>query len=91
METGLAMELLDYERIRPAREAMGLSIAEAARRAGMKHRQAWYEVEAGKQTNVTLERLAQVAAVIGLRPRDLVKDVTKGELRAWLAERERTG
>lgn len=64
--------LLDHQKIRRVRTRLKLSQAAAAERAGMGSRQAWSSVESGRE-NISLERLARIAAVLCVRPKDLLK------------------
>lgn len=64
---------LNVERIRTLREKKKLTQEQAAELAGMKGRQAWYNVESGREKNLTLERLEKVAAVLGCKAQDLIQ------------------
>ena len=66
-------ELLDTEKIRTLREAMGLTQEKAAVKAGFKGRAAWSNFESGRQTAITLGTLAKLALVLEVEARDLLK------------------
>lgn len=67
--------VLDTDKMRELREKLGLSMEEAARRAGFASRQRWYEIEAGRgsRTNVKIETLNRIAAALGVKAKDLLK------------------
>jgi len=64
---------LDTDKIRAIRENLKLSQAEAARRAGMKNRQAWHLIESGLRTNIELDTLERLAKALQVKPADLLK------------------
>jgi transcriptional regulator with XRE-family HTH domain len=64
---------LDRQKIKALREKLGLSQAEAARRAGLSGRQTWWHIEIGKINNPTLDTIERVAAALGVKARDLLK------------------
>jgi len=78
---------------RPARERLGLTQADVARRLGM-HRQQYQAYESGK-VEPTLQRAAEIAAVLGVTIDELAgRDSTQptesapavsGALHGWLA------
>lgn len=63
---------LNVERIRELREKRKLTQQQAAELAGMGSKQAWSNFENGRD-NPTLDRLAKVAEVLGVKPRELIK------------------
>jgi DNA-binding XRE family transcriptional regulator len=65
--------MLDIEKLRKLREKAGLSQEDAAKRAGLNSRQAWYNIESGLQANVTMTTLDSLAKALGVKARDLVK------------------
>lgn len=67
------MDILDRKKVKATREALGLTAAQAAKRAGFKFRQHWHNIEAGRVGSVTLDTLAAVARALGLKPKDLLK------------------
>jgi transcriptional regulator with XRE-family HTH domain len=64
--------VLDLQKIRQLRDALGLTQDQAARRAGMNSRQAWNNIESGRQSP-TLSTLARIAKALKVRPRELLK------------------
>jgi transcriptional regulator with XRE-family HTH domain len=64
--------MLNTAKIRALREKRGLTQAAAATAAGFKGRQAWWNIEAGRQGAITLATLQKVARVLGVRPKDLL-------------------
>lgn len=63
---------LDVAKIKQLREARGWTMEEAAKRAGFKSRQAWYNIEAGRQSP-SLATLDRIAKALGVRPGELLK------------------
>lgn len=63
---------IDPAKLTAAREAAGLSPAEAARRAGMP-RQNWHRIESGERPNPTLETVEAVAKAVGVGIERLLK------------------
>jgi transcriptional regulator with XRE-family HTH domain len=64
---------LDLEKVKRLRDAKGLSMAEAANRAGLKSRYSWWIIESGKSANVTLSTLDGIAKALGVNPKSLLK------------------
>lgn len=64
---------IDVDKIKRLRESLDLTMDEAARRAKLKHRQTWYQIETGRRTNLTLTVLENVAAALGVKAKDLLK------------------
>jgi transcriptional regulator with XRE-family HTH domain len=64
---------IDTDKIRQLRDKLGLTMEEAAKRAGLPGRQRWYHIESGKLKNVTITTLENVAAALGVKARDLLK------------------
>ena len=64
---------LNLEKIRELREKKGWSYADAAKAAGMNHRQYWYAIETGDRHNVTVEMLEKIAKALGVGAGDLLK------------------
>ena len=64
---------LDVDKIRQLRLGKGLSIAEAARRAGMNSRQHWHAVETGVNVDVRLSLLESIARALDVDPGDLLR------------------
>jgi len=46
---------------------------EAAKRGGLKSRQAWYNIESGLQPNVTMSTLDNLAKALGVKAKELEK------------------
>ncbi|MGE5610000.1 MAG: helix-turn-helix transcriptional regulator [Bacillota bacterium] len=65
--------MLDTEKMRQLREKLGLTQEDAAKRAGLDTRQAWNNIESGRQTNVTIEKLERIAAALDVKAKDLLK------------------
>ncbi len=63
---------IDTDKIRRLRESLGLTQAEAARRAGIPF-QNWNDVEHGRRPNLTVATLERIAAALGVKARDLLK------------------
>jgi transcriptional regulator with XRE-family HTH domain len=63
---------LNTEKIRQLREKLDLSQLEAAKRAGLKSRQHWYNIESGMRPNITIEQLEGIAKALGVKPADLL-------------------
>lgn len=73
------MGLLNTSRMRELRESLDLSQEEAARRAGVKGRARWSNIESGKRDNITLKMLERIAAALECEPADLlVRPRTRG-------------
>jgi transcriptional regulator with XRE-family HTH domain len=66
-----AMLRFDSQAMRRLREEKGLSQTEAARAAGM-NASRWNDIECGGRTNVTIETLGKIAAVLACEPSDLL-------------------
>lgn len=64
---------LDFEKIRVLRTKKGLTLQQAAVAAGMKTKQAWNKIEAGRQMNLGIETLERVAIALGVKAKDLLK------------------
>ena len=64
---------LDTEKIRSLREAAGLTMQQAADKAGFKSRQHWHAAESGDIGNITLDTLRRIAVALGVKARDLLK------------------
>ena len=66
--------MLDLDYIRSRREALGLSLADAAKLAGWgKNRGHWFDIESGRKPNPTLKTLVQMAAALKCKPGKLIK------------------
>ena len=64
---------IDIEKIKRLREKVGLTMGQAATKAGFASRQQWYQVESGRRENMTVQTLEKVASVLGCRAKDLLK------------------
>jgi transcriptional regulator with XRE-family HTH domain len=62
----------DYVKMRELREKRGYTQEQAALRAKMKSKQAWNNVESGRQVP-TLETLERIADALGVKAKDLLK------------------
>lgn len=63
------MELdIDRQKVRDTREALGLSLADAAELAGMKSRQQWQRIEKNPDVGITVKMLGTLARVLKLDP-----------------------
>jgi transcriptional regulator with XRE-family HTH domain len=65
--------MLDFQKIRVLRERLGLTQAQAAKRAGMPSRATWNDIEKGRRANVTMETLDAIAKALGVRATELIK------------------
>ncbi len=65
--------MLDIAKIKSLREKAGLSVADAARAAGLKSRQHWQGVESGTAANPTLQTIEAIAKALGVKAKDLLK------------------
>ncbi len=63
---------VDHDKIKSLREKLKMTLDEAAAAAGLKSRQAWHNVESGKQVP-RLDTLEKIAAALGVKARDLLK------------------
>lgn len=64
---------IDTAKIKELREGLGLSMAEAARRAKLPSRGRWWQIESGDLENVTVVTLERIAAALGVKAKDLLK------------------
>jgi len=65
--------MLHTEKLKQLRERAGLSQEDAAVRAGLKSKQAWWNIESGQQSNITLETLDKIAGALKCKAKDLLK------------------
>ena len=65
--------MIDIEKIKQLREKRGLTQQQAAEKAGLSSRQAWHNIEAGRQPNLGVQMLEKVAAALGVKARDLLR------------------
>jgi transcriptional regulator with XRE-family HTH domain len=63
---------LDLVKVRELREKRGLTMEQAATKAGMPSRQRWYEIESGAKPNITIDTLDKMATALGVKARDLL-------------------
>jgi transcriptional regulator with XRE-family HTH domain len=63
---------VDFAKIKRLREDNKLTQDEAARKAGFKSRQAWNNVERGRQSP-TVDTLERIAKALGVKAKDLLK------------------
>jgi len=64
---------IDIEKIKRLREKLGLTLDEAAKRAGLTNRQFWHGIENGTRHNLTVETLEKVAAALNTKAKNLLK------------------
>lgn len=64
---------LDVEKMRKLREKLGLTQDDAAKRAGLKGRQAWNNIESGRRPNLQLQTLERIAKALGVKAADLLR------------------
>jgi transcriptional regulator with XRE-family HTH domain len=64
---------LDVDKIKSLREKLGLTQEAAAERAGFQSRQAWNNIESGRQAKITLQTLDKIADALGVKAKDLLK------------------
>ena len=65
--------MLDTAKIKKLRESLGLTQEQAADKAGLASRQAWHNIEAGRQPKLQLDILENVAKALGVKAKDLLK------------------
>jgi transcriptional regulator with XRE-family HTH domain len=65
--------MLDVAKMKSLREKLGLSQEEAAKRAGLKGRQRWNDIESGRKAAITLTTLDQIAKALGVKAKELLK------------------
>ena len=71
-----SMQTLDRAKIKTLREAMKLTQAEAAKRAGMTLTR-WNDVESGGRANVTIDTLGRMADALECTSQDLLTQAEK--------------
>lgn len=59
--------------IRRRRERLGLSPTQAAKAAGWRTMQQWWDVENGRRKNPTIRVMVRIADVLGCKVDDLLK------------------
>ncbi len=64
---------LDAQKIRKLREALDLTQATLAKRAGLPSAQYLSDIERGIRSNLTIETLDCIAAALGVKAKDLLK------------------
>lgn len=57
--------MVDRSGIKARRQAIGLTLDEAAKRAGLGDRQRWYGIEHGQRRNISADTLQAVARALG--------------------------
>jgi transcriptional regulator with XRE-family HTH domain len=72
-KTGYIPVVLDTERIKSLREGAGLTMQQAAVKAGENRRQWWNNIESGIQTNIQLDTLNKIAAALGVPAKELLR------------------
>jgi transcriptional regulator with XRE-family HTH domain len=63
---------LDTKKVRDLRLAAGLTLAKAAKLAGLPGPQTWSDMEQGRRSNLTLRTLDRIAKALGVSARDLL-------------------
>lgn len=66
------MSIFNNDKVKRLREKAGLTQEQAAERAGFTSRQAWNNVESGRQ-EPTLGTLERMAKALGCKPRELIR------------------
>jgi transcriptional regulator with XRE-family HTH domain len=65
--------VLDIVKMRRLREDAGLTVTEAARRAGWKDRRRWHAIESGAKKDISLKTLDRIADALRVEAKDLLK------------------
>lgn len=65
---------VNFGKIKTLREKKGLSMGEAAKRAGLRTIQRWSDLENGRHDNPRVLTLAAVAKVLGCKVDDLLTE-----------------
>lgn len=65
--------MIDIEKIRKLREKLDLTHEAAAAKAGLSSRQAWHNIESGRQPNLQVNTLEAIAKALGVKAKDLLK------------------
>lgn len=68
---------IDRDEIKRRREALGLTMEEAAQRAGFSGRQRWNGIEKGERQEVAFSTIVAVAKALGCTCDDLIKKPRK--------------
>lgn len=71
-EKELSLNRAEMKRLR---EKLGLTLDDAAKRAGFNNRQQWYKIESGVVADVTLKTLGRIARALECPPVKLQKMV----------------
>jgi transcriptional regulator with XRE-family HTH domain len=66
---------LDTEKLERLRKQLGLTQAEAARRAKLPGRAYWRDIVTGRRANITLAVLDNLAAALRCSPRGLIRRI----------------
>lgn len=66
-----AMQRFDPSKMKAARQAVGLTQADAAKRCGMTQGR-WSEIELGKRSEITVDTLSNIADGLGCLVQDLM-------------------
>lgn len=64
---------IDLKKIKARREALGLSMEQAAKAAGLSGRQTWYHIESGQRPDVAVSTLGKIAKALQCEPVDILK------------------
>ena len=70
---------LNRAKIRELREAAGLSMQQAAGKAGWKIAQQWYLIEAGKRKDPSISTVQRIARALGCSVDDLLTELPPAE------------
>ena len=63
---------LDHRKIADLRGRLQLTLDEAARRAGLKTRQQWWNIENGTRPNISVDTLYRISRALGCTADDLI-------------------
>lgn len=65
---------VDFNKIKSLREKLGLTMEQAADAAGFSGRQAWYNVESGRQPDLRISTLEAIAKALGVSAKSLLAE-----------------
>jgi transcriptional regulator with XRE-family HTH domain len=65
--------MLDTRKLRQLRGRLGITQEQAAKKAGLRSRQHWNKIEAGRAGSITLDTLGRVAKALGVKATDLLR------------------
>jgi transcriptional regulator with XRE-family HTH domain len=70
---------VDRDRIAALRQAKGLTMEEAAKRAGLTTRQRWFGIESGHRDSISADTLHAVARALGVTMDELMVQNSRAE------------